>query len=111
MIVDLMPCHSPEWALATWKVGRARVDDVIMAYIGAFKAKLDLEQATRTVKGMLMSDWWDSCPEGGPKTRASEIDGLHICPELQLCVWREFRPHLTTSAISKFESSDQQALW
>lgn len=112
LVIDCTPCLSAELAAAILEKQLARdaVDVPLMAYLGLPTCKLDAQYLQKQIFGLLMSSWWESQPEAGPRQRPAADSGS-AGPAMKICNVQDGVLRVLPALHNRFDGLEQEGQW
>jgi hypothetical protein len=110
LILDWTPGFAAEFLQATFEHNAVHGDKTLCAYLGIHLDATEHKFVQKTMRGTLLTKWWDVNPEAGPKTRPANAETEHP-PPLKVCAWKSGRPVPLPDAEQKFQGTAQNEAW
>ncbi|CAL1129382.1 unnamed protein product [Cladocopium goreaui] len=114
-VVDLTLNRWNEWGRCLWELQRDRLksegqglDWKFVSYVmkGDDEATSGIDQAISWIEGRSFSEWWDDCPEAGPKTR-SKSDFCEQKPTLDILVVSGGKLKIPTAVLDSLQGQGE----
>ena len=99
-----LPTPVDEWSIGAWQLRKQSTYEV--HYVATVRDNEECNEHKARIRHELMSQWWDVCPEAGPKTLATAVKCAG--PALKVCSWVDSKPVLPTTWLDKLSDGSPQ---